>query len=177
MTEVEPPQFGAPATNNNNNVKTFQQIMSESQLARSERRIQNMEENSFYLPGLGVIKDYVPSQVRPQRSKSSTIHPTRFKGETANIEFPAAQSISPVSVTVSERNPPPGLPSSSSAGPGSGSKCEYVQMKGDQHMLESNCMRGGMSCERSCSYDTSEPVCTETFSVKYISFCINNQYL
>ena len=37
-------------------------------------------------------------------------------------------------------------------------------MKGDQHMLESNCMRGGMSCERSCQYDTSEPVCTDTTS-------------
>ena len=48
---------------------------------------------------------------------------------------------------------------------GQGDKCEYVQMKGDQHMLEDNCMRGGMSCERKCDYDTSEPVCEEELTV------------
>ena len=32
-------------------------------------------------------------------------------------------------------------------------------------MLEDNCMRGGMSCERKCDYDTSEPVCEEELTV------------
>ena len=32
-------------------------------------------------------------------------------------------------------------------------------------MLEDNCMRGGMSCERKCDYDTSESVCEEELTV------------
>ena len=68
-----------------------------------------------------------------------------------------------MSVTVSRDSPVSAQQVSSS-----GSKCEYVQMKGDEHMLQSNCMRGGMSCERSCQYDTSEPVCQETLTVSIL---------
>lgn len=169
LQEVDPPQFGAPVSLDPKpqapSVKTYQQLMKEMEpqlptLQRSERRIQNMDEGSFYLPGLGVVKEFVPSQVRPTRSRTNTIHPQRFsRGDSSKVQSPSAISISPVSVTVSEQGPPPGPPRSG------GSKCEYVQMKGDEHMLESNCMRGGMSCERNCEYDTSEPVCTETLTV------------
>ena len=169
LQEVDPPQFGAPVLLDPNpqepSIKTYQQLMREMEpplpaLQRSERRIQNMDEGSFYLPGLGVVKEFVPSQVRSTRSRTNTIHPQRFsRGDSAKVQSPSPISISPVSVTVSEQGPPPGRPSSG------GSKCEYVQMKGDEHMLESNCMRGGMSCERSCEYDTSDPVCTETLTV------------
>ena len=51
-------------------------------LARSERRIQNTEEAGFYLPGLGRVKEFVPSQLRPHRSQPAShphIQPQRFK--------------------------------------------------------------------------------------------------
>ena len=130
LEEVEPPQFNSP--------KTFQSIIKEKSQQRSERRIQNSD---FYLPGLGVVKAFVPTQIRPQRQSQS----------------PRPLSVSPVSLTVSDRSPP------TSRGPGD-SKCQYVQMKGEPSTLDSNCMRGGMSCERKCDYDTSDQVCTETLT-------------
>ena len=77
LQEVDPPQLA------NKGVQTLQSLQS---LQRSERRIQNMDESSFFLPGLGVIKEFVPQQVRPARSKSSAsshprISPQRFRGE------------------------------------------------------------------------------------------------
>ena len=56
-------------------------------LARSERRIQNTEEAGFYLPGLGRVKEFVPSQLRPHRSQSAShpqIQPQRFKVGLSN---------------------------------------------------------------------------------------------
>ena len=154
LQEVAPPQLA------NRGVQTLQSLQ------RSERRIQNMDEDSFFLPGLGVIKEFVPQQVRPARSKSSAsshprISPQRFRGEDS---APRPLSISPVSVTVSDSGPPRASPARQVSG-GQGEKCEYVQMKGDEHMLEDNCMRGGMSCERECDYNTSEPVCEEELTV------------
>ena len=154
LQEVDPPQLA------NKGVQTLQSLQ------RSERRIQNMDEDSFFLPGLGIIKEFVPQQVRPARSKSPAsassshprISPQRFRGEDS---APRPLSISPVSVTVSDSNPPR-VPARQVI---QGDKCEYVQMKGDQLMLEDNCMRGGMSCERQCDYDTSEPVCEEELTV------------
>ena len=132
IREVAPPQF--------NSAKTFQTLIKERSEAqpRSERRIQNSD---FYLPGLGVVKSYVPTQIRPQRQSQA----------------PDPLSVLPVSVTVSDRSPPSGR------APGD-SKCQFVQMKGERSALESNCMRGGMSCERKCDYDTSDEVCTETLT-------------
>ena len=57
-------------------------IQNAAPLARSERRIQNTEEAGFYLPGLGRVKEFVPSQLRPHRSQSAShpqIQPQRFK--------------------------------------------------------------------------------------------------
>ena len=105
---------------------------------RAARRIQNSD---FYLPGLGVVKSYVPTQIWPQRQSAT----------------PGPLSVLPVSVSVSAQSP------ASSQAPGD-SKCEYVQMKGEPTRLEENCMRGGMSCERKCDYDTSDQVCTETLT-------------
>ena len=160
LQEVAPPQLA------NKGVQTLQSLQ------RSERRIQNMDEDSFFLPGLGVIKEFVPQQLRPARSKSKSsasshpqISPQRFRGEDS---APRPLSISPVSVTVSETRPPRVPARQVSGGRGQGDKCEYVQMKGDQHMLEDNCMRGGMSCQRQCDYDTSEPVCEEELTVSKI---------
>ena len=129
LREVEPPHFDYIAP------KTFQTLIKERSQAgpRSERRIQN---SNFYLPGLGVVKEFLPGQIRPQRQ---------------------SPVVSPVSVTVSDRSPP------TSRVPGE-EKCEYVQMKGEKTTLDSNCMRGGMSCERKCDYDTSEPVCEESLT-------------
>ena len=153
LQEVAPPQLA------NKGVQTLQSLQS---LQRSERRIQNMDESSFFLPGLGVIKEFVPQQVRPARSKSSAsshprISPQRFRGEDS---APRPLSISPVSVRVSDSGPP-----SAPARQVTGDKCEYVQMKGDERRLEDTCMRGGMSCERKCDYDTSEPVCEQELTV------------
>ena len=132
LQEVDPPQFHAP--------KTFQTLLQERSEAQSRaaRRIQNSD---FYLPGLGVVKSYVPSQIRPQRQSQT----------------PGPLSVLPVSVSVSARSP------ASGQAPGD-NKCEYVQMKGEPTRLEENCMRGGMSCERKCDYDTSDEVCTETLT-------------
>ena len=139
MREVEPPHF------EHFSPKTFQTLIKESGQAgpRSERRIQN---SNFYLPGLGVLQEFIPGQVRPQRqSPVSPVSPVK------------PLSVSPVSVTVSDRSPPSGR------APGE-EKCQYVQMKGEKNTLDSNCMRGGMSCERQCDYDTSQPVCEETLT-------------
>ena len=46
LREVDPPQLA------NKGVHTLQSLQS---LQRSERRIQNMDESSFFLPGLGVM--------------------------------------------------------------------------------------------------------------------------
>ena len=57
-------------------------IQNAEPLSRSERRIQNTEEVGFYLPGLGRVKEFVPSQLRPHRSQSAGhphIQPQRFK--------------------------------------------------------------------------------------------------
>ena len=69
LEEVDPPKLGVKM-NNNNGVKTYQTLMKEAEaesmsepLQRAERRIQNMDESSFFLPGLGVIKEFVPAQV------------------------------------------------------------------------------------------------------------------
>ena len=133
LREVEPPHFEHISP------KTFQTLIKESSQAgpRSERRIQN---SNFFLPGLGVVKEFIPGQIRPQRQ--SPVSPV---------------SVSPVSLTVSDRSPP------ASRAPGE-DKCQYVQMKGEKNTLDSNCMRGGMSCERNCDFDTSQPVCEETLT-------------
>ena len=93
LQEVAPPQLA------HRGVQTLQSLQ------RSERRIQNTD--SFFLPGLGVIKEFVPEQVvRPSRSQSSShprISPQRFRGEDS---APRPISISPVSVTVSDSSPP-----------------------------------------------------------------------
>ena len=134
IREVEPPHF------EHFSPKTFQTLIKESGQAgpRSERRIQN---SNFYLPGLGVVKEFIPGQIRPQR-QSPVVKPV---------------SVSPVSVTVSDRAPP------SSRAPGD-EKCQFVQMKGEKKTLDSNCMRGGMSCERKCDFDTSQAVCEESLT-------------
>ena len=62
-------------------------IQNAEPLSRSERRIQNTEEVGFYLPGLGRVKEFVPSQLRPHRSQSAShphIQPQRFKVEHIN---------------------------------------------------------------------------------------------
>ena len=134
LREVEPPHFEHISP------KTFQTLIKESSQAgpRSERRIQN---SNFYLPGLGVVKEFIPGQIRPQR-QSPAVKPL---------------SVSPVSLTVSDRSPP------ASRVPGE-EKCQFVQMKGEKKTLDSNCRRGGMSCERKCDFDTSPALCEETLT-------------
>ena len=102
IQEVQPPQFG---DSGENDVKTYQKLLQEqNQLPRAERRIQNLDPSSFFLPGLGVIREFNPQQVRSQRSQ------TRQESRLS------AQSISPVSVVSSERGPP--------GGAGAGDECE-----------------------------------------------------
>ena len=110
---------------------------------RPERRIQNGDYKLF-LPGLGIVKDYVPEQI-PKRPQRQSITESSVDDGL----------ISPVSVVVSDKAPPPSL--------SPGEKCEYVQMKGDK--LEGNCMKGGMSCDRQCKYNTEDPVCTTILTV------------
>jgi hypothetical protein len=43
-----------------------------------------------------------------------------------------------------------------------GEKCEFVQMKGEGG---EGCHKGGMSCEKKCTYSTGEPVCTTGVTV------------
>ena len=102
LQEVAPPQLA------NKGVQTLQSLQ------RSERRIQNMDESSFFLPGLGVIKEFVPQQVRPARSKSSAsshprISPQRFRGEDSR---PRPLSIATTGMTSSmyeeRQRPAPG---------------------------------------------------------------------
>ncbi|XP_023348170.1 uncharacterized protein LOC111716889 [Eurytemora carolleeae] len=60
--------------------------------------------------------------------------------------------LTPSSVSLRGDTPPAALRKSDE-------KCEYIQMKGG--VLGDNCMKGGMSCERKCSFEMSPPECTE----------------
>ena len=115
---------------------------TKKQQVRPERRIQNGDYKLF-LPGLGIVKDYVPAQLSKRPERQSSVDDGL---------------LSPVSVVVSDQAPPPSLQP--------GEKCEYVQMKGDK--LEGNCMKGGMSCERQCQFKTEDPVCTQILTVSFL---------
>ena len=109
-------------------------------LRRSGRMSENFQQG-LYLPGLGVVQDYIPTQLskRPQRQ--------------AKVTFDNAP-INPVSVSVEGISPPIGQ---------EGGKCEYMQMKGTG--VGDNCMKGGMSCERKCQHNTSPQECQTDFTV------------
>ena len=51
-------------------------------------------------------------------------------------------------------------------GEGRAGKCKFVQMKGEGAGEGEGCSKGGMSCERKCSYSTGETTCEQVAPFK-----------
>ena len=77
-----------------------------------------------------------------KRQKLAVLHPTLSSSDTV---------------------PASGLTVSGSPPPYAGSGCQYVQMRGE--VVGRNCTKGGMSCERRCSYKMEEPECVDDYQV------------
>lgn len=161
--EVPPPDLSFEATNDNfaawNNpgppYSSLQDDVDEAsdrldnlvpatlqQKIRAERRILP----GAFLPGLGIVRDFTSPALGP-RTNRQTGFPVKIAVPTKDTNV-----ITPTSISVSEDSPP-------TLSRRDDEKCEFVQMKGG--VLGSNCTKGGMSCERKCEFETSEPECTE----------------
>ena len=115
------------------------------QSVRSQRQVDG--QFGLFLPGLGVVNDYVPAQREQSPYKRSVM---------LNEDV-----INPVSVEISQQPD-----SQQFAAPND--KCQFVRREGSP---SDNCMKGGMSCKKKCEYKTTEPVCTTQLTVrKYWTF-------
>ena len=111
---------------------------------RSHRRVDG--QFGIFLPGLGVVNDYVPAQREQAPYKRSVVY---------NEDL-----INPVSVEISQQ------PQSQTFGTPS-DKCQFVRREGGSP--SDNCMKGGMSCKKKCEYKTTEPVCVPQLTVRKTS--------
>ena len=92
--------------------------------------------------------------------------PCRPHRQAGSVELPQDQEeekepLAPVSVVVEEVRHP--VSHGEGREDGEEGKCSFVQMKGSGG---EGCTKGGMTCERKCSYSTGEETCQDQMTVR-----------
>ena len=126
---------------------------------------------SEFLPGIGPFRTSSLENTfssRPERTALKEVFSLDLPDGSIEPGYEEAEQISPVLVTLSDRQPLAALKLDTLTGQEEEEeeeeeRCGYEQFTGEQAELSgvSNCTKGGMRCERKCSQTTGEPVCTE----------------
>jgi hypothetical protein len=157
------------------------QFKRESSAARSIQNAQRKILTGVFLPGLGVYRDMevetFDTPRGPRKTGSSIDNGLLDTNSIDSLNAPQITTsteeqthisdgfvfkqndITPSRITLSQNKPPAGLRRDDE-------KCEFIQMKGGT--LGENCMKGGMSCDRQCSFDTSEEECEQVRICRFL---------
>ena len=126
---------------------------------------------SEFLPGIGPFRTSSLENTfssRPERTALKEVFSLDLPDGSIEPGYEEAEQISPVLVTLSDRQPLAALKLDTLAAQEEeeeeDGRCGYEQFSEEQAELAgvSNCTKGGMRYERKCSQTTGEPVCTET---------------